>query len=106
MSSSRDIEQTKFQLVRLFRHLFNSSTAVVDIVNIKEQRKLTPSNSNNPMVLLLGKLMPSVDYFWKLIVPVSAIIEKGVKYNLAHVVAALLRQSNSILIWVSKTQTY
>jgi hypothetical protein len=25
--------------------------------------KLTPSDSNNPVVLPLGKLMPSVDYF-------------------------------------------
>ena len=35
----------------------NLSTVVVDIVNIKEQRKLTPSDSNNP----LGKLMPSLE---------------------------------------------
>ena len=26
-----------------------------------QYRKLTPSESNNPVVLLLGKLMPSVD---------------------------------------------
>ena len=43
------------------------STAVVDIVNIEERRKLTPSNSKKTFVLLLGKLMPYVDYFWKLI---------------------------------------
>jgi hypothetical protein len=47
--------------------LFNSSTAVVDIVDIEEHGKLTPSNSKNLVVLPLGKLMPSVDYFWKLI---------------------------------------
>ena len=39
----------------------------MDIVDIKEQRKITPSDSNNPVVLPLGKLMPSVNYFWKLI---------------------------------------
>ena len=42
-------------------------SSVVDIVDIKEQRKLSPSDSNNPLVLPLGKLMPSVDYFGKLI---------------------------------------
>ena len=39
----------------------------VSIVDIEERRKLTPSDSKNPVVLPLGKLMPSVDYFWKLI---------------------------------------
>ena len=48
-------------------YFFNSFTAVVDIVDIKEHRKLTPSASNNPVVLPLGKMMPYVDYFWKLI---------------------------------------
>ena len=48
-------------------HWFNLPTAVVDIVNIKEHRKLTPSDSKKTVVLPLGKLMPSVDYFWKLI---------------------------------------
>ena len=51
----------------LLKSTFNSSTAVVDIVDIEEHRKLTPSDSKNPVVLPLGKLMPSVDYFWKLI---------------------------------------
>jgi hypothetical protein len=45
--------------------MYNSSTAVVDIVDIKEYRKLTPSDSKNAVVLLSGKLIPSVDYFWK-----------------------------------------
>ena len=36
-------------------------------VNIKEWRNLTPGNSNCSVVLPLGKLMPSVDYFWKLV---------------------------------------
>jgi hypothetical protein len=38
----------------------------VEIVDIKNHWKLTHRNSNNPVVLV-GKLLPSVDYFWKLI---------------------------------------
>ena len=40
------------------RHWINSSTAAYQ-KNIKEWRKLSKAHSNEPVVLKLGKLMPS-----------------------------------------------
>ena len=36
----------------------------LDLINLTNTKK---SHSNDPVFLPLGKLMPSVDYFWKLI---------------------------------------